>query len=128
MRLPRNRDLKGFSQALRVNATVEEKKLWYEYLRNYPIHWYRQKIIENFILDFYCPHIKLAIELDGGQHYEDVKALKDHNRNKRLKELGIVTLRFTNDEVNNNFDQVCIEIDFQVKALLKTKDEPCSMG
>lgn len=50
--------------------TVEERKLWYEFLRGYDIRFLRQKVIKNYIVDFYCSNSALIIEIDGGQHYE----------------------------------------------------------
>ncbi len=52
--LPRNKELKDRASDLRKNATPEENKLWYEFLRNYPVRVNRQRIIGNFIADFYC--------------------------------------------------------------------------
>ena len=118
MRLPRNSNLVNLSRILRNNSTGAERKLWFEFLRTYLPHWYRQKIVSNFILDFYCPQVRLAIELDGGQHYEDENAEQDRQRTLLLKTFGVRTIRFTNLDVINNFDQVCLTIDDEVKDTL----------
>lgn len=92
--------------------------LWFEFLRHYRPRWYRQRIVGNSILDFYCPQASLAIEVDGGQHYEDEKFEQDEQRTLFLQGLGIKTVRFTNLDVLDNFDQVCLAIDEEVKNTL----------
>jgi very-short-patch-repair endonuclease len=59
------------AKKLRNNMTPWEQKLWYQYLRTYPVRYQRQKVIDNFIVDFYCARAKLVIELDGGGHFEE---------------------------------------------------------
>ena len=118
MRLPKKSNLGDLARNLRNNATKAERKLWFEFLRTCHPHWYRQRIISNFILDFYCPKARLAIEVDGGQHYGDKKSRQDDQRTFFLKSLGIETIRFTNNDVVDNFDQVCISIDEEIKQIL----------
>ena len=55
---------------LRKNMTNEERHLWYEFLRDYPLRFSRQKILGKYIVDFYCAKAKLVIEVDGSQHFE----------------------------------------------------------
>ena len=114
-KLPRNKSLKNLSSDLRNNATPEENKLWYEFLRTYPIRFNRQRIVGNFILDFYCAKARLAVELDGSQHYENSGISHDEQRTKYLESLGITVLRFSNTEVNKSFYEVCTVIDMAVK-------------
>ena len=114
--LPRNRELKEFATHLRNNATPEENKLWYEFLRTYPVRFNRQRIVGNYILDFYCAKAKLAVEIDGSQHYEDESLKKDEKRTKRLESFGLYVLRFSNSDVNNSFYDVCTVIDESVKS------------
>ena len=114
-KLPRNKSLKNLSSDLRNNATPEENKLWYEFLRTYPIRFNRQRIVGNFILDFYCAKARLAVELDGSQHYENSGISHDEQRTKYLVSLGITVLRFSNTEVNKSFYEVCTVIDMTVK-------------
>ena len=112
-------DLKRKSQSLRRNATPEENKLWYQYLRSYPVQFYRQKVIGNYIVDFYCHKAHLVVEIDGGQHFEDASIKYDEERTIFLNGLGIEVLRFTNDEVRNNFTEVCHSLDEKVRTRLR---------
>ena len=70
----------------------------------------RQKVLGNYILDFYCAEAKIAIELDGAQHYEQKGKEKDAERDKFLGEQGMKVLRYTNIELNQNFNGVCLDI------------------
>ena len=65
-----NKKLVPLAKQLRKNMTKEERHLWYNFLSNYPIRFSRQKILGQYIADFYCAQAKLVIELDGSQHYE----------------------------------------------------------
>ena len=98
------------ARELREDLTREERHLWYDYLRYHPVHWYKQRIIEDYIVDFYCPSAKLAVELDGWQHQELDNWYADQVRDRELGELGIQVLRFTNVDVNYRFRRVCAEI------------------
>ena len=69
--------LKNNAQKLRKNMTKEEKRLWYDFLKNLDVTINRQKVMGNYILDFYCAKYKVAIELDGSQHYEKEGKEKD---------------------------------------------------
>lgn len=112
MVLEYNRKLKQASRDLRNNMTEAEKKLWYR-LKSKQINnliFYRQKIIGNFIADFYCHQLKIVIEIDGGQHYTKEGLEKDNIRDKYLASLGIKTIRFTNIEVLNNIEGVILKI------------------
>ena len=102
--------LTEFSQELRSNMTKEEKHLWYDFLKKLPQTVNRQKVLGNYILDFYCAEAKIAIELDGAQHYEQKGKEKDAERDKFLGEQGIKVLRYTNIELNQNFNGVCLDI------------------
>lgn len=110
MQLPRNSLLTSNSQKLRREMTKQEKDLWWRFLRKLPITINRQKVIGHYILDFYCHKAELAIELDGGQHFEDIELVSDSSREQYLTNLGIEVIRFTNQEVNYQFDQVCMVI------------------
>ena len=82
-----NTELTVLARTLRKNMTKEEKHLWYDYLKYYPVRFLRQKVIDNYIVDFYCHEARLIIELDGSQHYEEQGLLKDRIRTERLKEI-----------------------------------------
>ena len=118
-RLPRNKELKEFSTKLRNDATPEENKLWFEFLRTYPVRFNRQRIVGNYILDFYCAKAKLVVEIDGSQHYENKGINYDSKRTDYLEELGLYVLRFSNLEINERFYEVCTVIDEAVKKRVK---------
>ena len=95
--------------------TRHERKLWYEFLRNYNFRFQRQKAIGDYIVDFYCAKAGLAIELDGGGHYTEMQIEKDIERTRALKDLGINVLRICNTDIDKNFDGVCEYIDLIIK-------------
>lgn len=103
------------AKGLRRNMTPEERHLWYDFLRQYPIKVYKQRIIDGFIVDFYCHSAKLVIEIDGSQHYTSEGKSYDNYRSEALCERGLYVLRFTNGDVNNNFDGVCYMIEKTIK-------------
>lgn len=109
-----NPDMRKRAQTLRKNATKEENKLWYQYLRNYPVQWNRQKIIGGYIVDFYCKKANLVIELDGSQHFQPEAMKYDQARTKYLSGAGIQVVRFTNSDINLRFESVCKAIDLTV--------------
>ena len=113
--LPRNKKLKGFSRALRNSATPQENRLWYQFLRTYPVRFNRQRIIGNYIVDFYCDKAKLVVELDGSQHYMVTGEAKDIERDNFLNSLNLKVLRFSNADINKHFYEVCTVIDNTVK-------------
>ena len=119
--LPNNKKLRTNAQALRRQATRWEKHLWYDYLKNYSVRFLRQKVIDNYVVDFYCHDAKLIIELDGSQHYEEKGLLKDKIRTERLEERNLTVIRIPNIEVNKNFRGVCEYIDITVKEILEVE-------
>ena len=98
--------------------TPEELHLWYDFLRTYPFRFIRQKVIGQYIADFYCAKAKLVIELDGSQHYEELNVIRDEKRTAFLNDLGLAVIRISNREINCNFDGVCEYIDLAVKQSL----------
>lgn len=96
---------------LRNKATSQENKLYYQFLCGFKYRVHRQKVIGKYIVDFYCHHAKLVIELDGGQHYQDERMERDLIRTKFLENRGLFVLRFTNWEVDHQFAQVCQRIE-----------------
>lgn len=115
MILPKNKALKSNAQNLRRSMTWEERHLWYDFLRTLPTQFKRQKVIGNYIVDFYCDQAKVVIELDGSQHYEDQAQQYDTERTAFLSSLGLHVLRFSNLDVKRNFQSVCEQIDMAVK-------------
>ena len=110
-----NKNLLCFARELRNNPTKEEKKLWYDFLSSYPIRFTRQKVLGQYIADFYCEQAKLVIELDGSQHFTDEGLRYDQTRGEFLEEYGLEIVRIPNNEINDNFDGVCEFIDSAVK-------------
>ena len=111
------------AKALRKNMTPWERKLWYEFLRQYPVRFQRQKAIDNFIADFYCHQLKLVIELDGGGHYTDNGVRRDAFRTDVLEDYGLSVMRFCNMDIQKNFSEVCEYIDMFAKNSLSRDDE-----
>ena len=106
------------AKELRKNMTPWERKLWYEFLRSYPVRFQRQKAIGNYIVDFYCARARLVIELDGGGHYEPQQQAQDRARSCALERMRLTVLRFSNLDVDRNFDGVCQTIDLAVQRSL----------
>ena len=116
-----NVNLTPYAKELRKNMTREERHLWYDFLKNYPVRFLRQKVIDNYIVDFYCSTVKLAVELDGSQHYEDDGLQKDKIRTENIEKRDITVIRIPNNEVMKNFDGVCEYIDNIVKEKMKNR-------
>ncbi|WP_103669995.1 endonuclease domain-containing protein [Pseudanabaena sp. BC1403] len=109
--LPYNPALIPRAKELRKNMTPAERKLWHQYLRTFKFKVYRQRPIDYFIADFYCPSLKLVIEVDGERHYSDEGKDYDQERTQQLEGYGIKVIRFTNHQVLNEFESVYAEIE-----------------
>ena len=105
-----NPKLRGNAQKLRREMTKEERRLWYDFLKRLPVTVNRQKVIGHHIVDFYCASRKLVIELDGSQHYENEGVASDRERDHALRQLGITVVRYSNDDINRNFNGVCDDL------------------
>ncbi|QIZ71779.1 endonuclease domain-containing protein [Oxynema aestuarii] len=105
--LPYNPLLVEAAKQMRKNPTPAERKLWQDYLRQFPLKVWRQKPIDNFIVDFYCAKLRLVIEVDGESHFTKQGIIYDGQRTHILEGYGLEVVRFTNDEVMNCFDGVC---------------------
>ena len=114
-----NSKIVPFAKELRKNMTKEERHLWYDFLRNYPEKFTRQKVLGKYIADFYCAKANIVIELDGSQHYEDERLINDEKRTEYLKQYGIKVVRISNLDVLKNFEGVCMYIDNEVKQSLR---------
>lgn len=99
--------------------TPWERKLWYDFLRDYPVRFQRQKPVGNYIVDFYCFKAKLVIELDGSQHYNKDGVTKDKIRTKKLEDFNLTVIRIPNNEVDENFEGVCEYIDNYVRSVVE---------
>ena len=106
---------------LRKSMTKQERRLWYEFLRDYPIKIYKQRSIDRFIVDFYCSRAHIAIEVDGGQHYSPDGMQYDSERSAVLARYGVTVIRITNEDVDNRFTTVCEQLDKTIKAALNNE-------
>ena len=95
--------------------TPHERKLWYLFLRRYPVKIYKQRIIGSYIVDFYCAAARLVIEIDGWQHYEEPGMAYDAERSAFLEGLGLKVLRYSNREIDREFEAVCEDIDRSIQ-------------
>ena len=116
--LPYKYHLIQTARNLRKNATEMENKLWYDFLRTYPVRFQRQKVIDGYIADFYCFKARLVIELDGEQHYTAAGMEYDEIRTDILNAYSLEVIRFSNREVKQQFVSVCQAIDRKVKERL----------
>ena len=106
------------AKTLRKNMTPWERKLWYDYLRFYPVRFQRQKAIGDYIVDFYCAKARLVVELDGGGHYEPQKEREDALRTAQLEKMNLKIVRICNLDIDRNFAGVCQHIDMAVQKSL----------
>lgn len=106
----RNEQLRSFSQKLRRKMTKEERHLWYDFLKQLPLTVNRQKVLGYYIADFYIASKKLVIELDGSQHYMENGVESDQSRDAWMQQKGITVLRYTNLQIQREFDAVCSDI------------------
>ena len=105
-----NPKLTANAKSLRKNMTKEERHLWYDFLKSLPVTVHRQKVIGQYIVDFYIAEYKIVIELDGTQHFENEGLKKDAVRDAFLQAQGLTVLRYANSDVNKNFRGVCQDI------------------
>ena len=110
-----NTKLTQNAKNLRKSMTKEERHLWYDFLRDYPVRFLRQKVIDDYIVDFYCHEARLVIELDGSQHYEERNIKQDQIRTEHLEQRGLTVIRIPNNEISYNFQGVCEYIDLYIK-------------
>ena len=119
MTIPKDNAQLENARRLRREMTPHERKLWYLFLRKYPVKIYKQRIIGRFIVDFYCASAGLVIELDGSQHYEPQGLAYDAERSQFLMSLGLEILRFSNRDIDRNFRGVCTQIDLIIRKRLQ---------
>lgn len=116
MSFPYEQKLIPRARELRKNMTRQERRLWYDLLRRLPVRFQRQKSTGGYILDFYCHEARLAIELDGGQHYTAEEIEYDAKRTAQLERFGLKIIRYSNADIDKNFPAVCEDASRQVKA------------
>ena len=112
----KNNKLLNIAKILRRNMTRQEKHLWYDFLRYYPVKIYKQRIIEDFIADFYCHQARLVIEVDGSQHQTLKGQFEDKLRTYALEQYDLLVVRFSNENIDNDFPNVCDTIDRIIKT------------
>ena len=113
-----NKENIPLAKVLRKNMTPWERKIWYDFLRNYPVRFQRQKAIGNYIADFYCAKARLVLELDGGGHYTAEQREKDILRTNELESMNLKVVRICNLDIDRNFSGVCEYIDLAVQDSL----------
>ena len=118
--ITKNKNLLPYAKDLRRQMTRQEKHLWYVFLQHYPIKVYKQRIIDNYIADFYCHQARLVIELDGSQHYLPEGKSYDEARTEVLEKYGLYVLRFSNRDVDDRFEGVCYMIDKTIKERMNS--------
>ena len=124
MKRKHNTKLTSNAKQLRKNMTDEERHLWYDFLRSYPVRFLRQKVIDEYIVDFYCHQARLIVEVDGTQHYESHGLLKDRIRTERIESRSLTVLRIPNNEIRQHFRDVCEYIDQCVQNAVIKKESP----
>ena len=124
MHVKRNFKLLEQARNLRRNMTPQETKLWYQFLRTYPVKVYKQRIIESFIADFYCASAHLVIEIDGSQHFTSQGIAYDRERSQVMQQYGIETIRFSNADIDRRFQAVCDQIHHEIQLRMQIKNSP----
>ena len=119
MTIPKDNSQLENARRLRREMTPHERKLWYLFLRKYPVKIYKQRIIGKFIVDFYCASAQVVIEVDGSQHYEPQGMAYDKERSVFLSSLGLIVLRFSNRDLDRDFPGVCEQIDITIQNRLQ---------
>ena len=112
------KEIRRRSQDLRKNMTKEERHLWYDFLKTYPVQFKRQYSVGVYFADFYCHQARLIVELDGSQHYEPDKSEQDAQRTAYLEQQDFTVLRFSNRDIWERFEGVCEAIEAAVKQRL----------
>jgi very-short-patch-repair endonuclease len=120
--IPYDSKLNVNAKRMRQNLTAAERKLWFEYLREHKYRFVRQKVVGNYILDFYCQKLKLGIELDGETHLGNKNEEYDKKRTEELKKYGIKILRFWNYDVLSGLGALQSIIEKEIKKALLRKE------
>ncbi|MBO5355207.1 MAG: endonuclease domain-containing protein [Clostridia bacterium] len=118
MQRKHNKSIVPTAKTLRKNMTKEEKHLWYDFLRLYPVRFSKQKVLGQYIADFYCAKAKLVIELDGSQHLSEIGIVHDSERTAFLEQYDLQVIRIPNQMIWQDFDRVCAYIDDIVQQSL----------
>lgn len=113
-----NKKLVPLAKSLRKNMTPEEKHLWYDFLREHPARFTRQKVFGRYIADFYSAKARLVVEVDGSWHYAEDAQVHDNERTAYMEKYGVRVFRIDNSEINTDFDNVCAWIDDAVREAI----------
>mgnify|MGYP003306375151 CR=1 FL=1 len=122
MKYAHNPDLVPFAKELRKNMTKEERHLWYDFLRNHPARFTRQKVLGHYIADFYSARAKLVIELDGSGHYTRSGQRYDAIRTAYLEDFGLRVIRIPNGLIHRSFRGVCDYLDDVLRQFLSNEE------
>ena len=122
MYIPQDEKMKAQAKALRKHMTPQENLLWNTCLKHASVQVYRQYVIENYIVDFFCRKARLVIEVDGAGHYSLDGMQYDKARTARLAKYGILVLRFSNLEVEHNLKNVCQYIMNVIEERVKSRE------
>ncbi|MGE5605896.1 MAG: endonuclease domain-containing protein [Bacteroidota bacterium] len=108
--LPYNPKLTARANELRENMTPSERKLWMEFFKTFPLNVMAQKVIDHYIVDFYCPKLSLVVEIDGSVHDSEEAQDYDRERTDLLEKYNLKVIRFKNKEIEEEFNKVCMMI------------------
>ena len=114
--IPKDNSKLKNAKALRKIMTPQERHLWYDFLRYYPVKIYKQRIIGTYVVDFYCSSTRLVIEVDGSQHYDEEGLRYDAARTAFLESLGLSVVRYSNADIRVRFREVCESIDDLIRS------------
>ncbi len=118
--IPYNKKLKYLARELRKNSTLAEIFLWQKIKgKSYGHEFHRQVPIDEYIVDFYCHELHLAIEIDGNTHNFNFD--NDELRQKKLESLGVTFIRFTDIEVKRSMINVLRSLEFMISEIEKKK-------
>lgn len=128
--IPYNPKLKELARELRNNSTKAEIILWLKLKgkQMYGYDFHRQKPIDNYILDFFCYELMLGIEVDGYSHEFLEVYNKDVVKEKKMNEIGIAVLRFSDNEVLRDMENVIRAIEFYIVEYEKHTPNPSQEG
>ena len=112
----RNQNLTSVAKIKKSEMNAIERKLWFNFLKRYPVRILRQKVVGNYVADFYCARARLIIEINKGFFKKAGQRIPDAERTRVLTMHGLDEIRFSNEELENNFEGVCQKIDEVIQA------------
>ncbi|WP_426668776.1 endonuclease domain-containing protein [Mucilaginibacter sp. McL0603] len=120
--IPYNKNLKALARKLRKDMTFGEVLLWNELKDDqfWGFDFDRQRCIDNYIVDFYCKDLMLAIEIDGMSHNYEEAFVKDEIRQRRLESLGVGFIRFTETEMKKDMQNVIRALESKIIEIVKS--------